>query len=311
MNGYIHSFRTISVLDSFSNGILSDIYSGSTIIQEPDYSKLIPATFLRRISKVLKLGVSAAISTSENKKLDGIIVASGQGCYSSSIDFINEYMNSITDSISPTAFILSTNNTIAGHIALILSCKEYNTTYVNKGMSFENAMIDAMILSAEKKEDILVGGVDEWVNIFELRKETNVQFPEYWIGEGASFFILNSKSKDALAVVKLCSMVSNVSSNIDEAIYNLLEINNLAKPDLILYGNSFVNEHSLRRDILNIRTINYSEYCGIYFTNSAFGLQMGIEILNSTSFTTSKTEAILVVNNFNDCEFGLFYISKS
>ena len=239
MRAYVHKCSSISVLHSLENGILRSI-NGSTPKEliEPNYKEIIPASYLRRMSKIIKMGVATALITMKEENAEGIIVGSGVGCCYNTLLFINEYYNRDTGILSPNAFIQSTDNTIAGQIALILQKNSYNITYIQKGLAFENALIDAVLLSEEIQNNVLVGGVDEWIRKFELNTETKTLHPGYWIGEGATFFILKQEEKGAIAKVSACGILSANKSTLQETVESFLKGHQLPLPDLILYGNS-------------------------------------------------------------------------
>ncbi len=314
MMAYLHRHTTISTLDSMKRGILACMNDASSQkLQEPNYKEMmIPAGYLRRMSKVIKMGVGAALTVAQDQNIKGIIVGSGTGCCYNSLLFIQEFHERAQSIISPNAFIQSTDNTIAGQIALILKNYSYNISYIQKGITFENALIDALMLSSEIDESILVGGVDEWIPKFELTAETKSQHPEYWIGEGASFFMINQQAKDSLAKINACAIESANITNIEQKIISFLKGNQLTSPDLILYGNSYSNEHPLGEKIMGVNTFNYSNHSGIYFSNSSFALQLGAEIVSNPSLAKShnlEAKNILILNNFNDIDFGLTYVS--
>ena len=301
------------MLHSLENGILRSI-NGSTPKEliEPNYKEIIPASYLRRMSKIIKMGVATALITMKEENAEGIIVGSGVGCCYNTLLFINEYYNRDTGILSPNAFIQSTDNTIAGQIALILQKNSYNITYIQKGLAFENALIDAVLLSEEIQNNVLVGGVDEWIRKFELNTETKTLHPGYWIGEGATFFILKQEEKGAIAKVSACGILSANKSTLQETVESFLKGHQLPLPDLILYGNSFANIAPLMSNIFGIKTFNYSNVSGIYFTNSSFGVQLGVEILSNRELAGEKellAETILVLNNFFDKDWGLTYLS--
>lgn len=315
MKGYIHKCCTISVLRSLEDGILMMANESITReLIEPNYKEIIPASYLRRMSKVIKMGVATALLAMNDERVEGIIVGSGAGCCYNTLLFIGEYHERNSGILSPNAFIQSTDNTIAGQIALILQNNSYNITYIQKGLAFENALIDATLLSEEIQNNVLVGGVDEWIRKFELNSPTKTLHPDYWIGEGSSFFIIKQEDTDALAKVSACAILSANKNSLQEKVLAFLRENQLKLPDLILYGNSFANREPLLGNIFGIKTFNYSNLSGIYFTNSSFGTHLGVEILSNPSLAKEKeldAETILVVNNFFDTDWGLTYLAKS
>ena len=309
MIGYLHNMKTLSLLKSFDDGILNALHeTKSQILQEPDYKKIIPAANLRRMSKVIKMGVATGISTAKDFEIGAIIVGTGLGCFDNSIIFTREYHENKEGSLSPTAFTQSTDNTIAGQLALILQNNNYNITYAHKGLAFENALTDALLISHEENVNVLVGGLDENINFFEIPEECKNK--NYWLGEGASFFILNQHAENSLAKILHCSTRS--TGKTEEIIVDFLQTNQLEMPDLILYGNSFLNETDVEQDIKCAKVFNYSNTCGIYFTNSSFALHLATEIISNKSLAAEKgfeAENILIINNFYNSDLGLIYIS--
>ncbi len=312
MKAYIHSYHTLSPLNS-PNGILSHLsVPKQAEMTLPDYKELIPGSYLRRMSKVIKMGTGTALRTLNGKEVQGIIVGSGGGCYANSLAFIREYLGRETESLSPTAFIQSTDNTIAGQIALILKNYSYNITYIQKGLAFENALIDAMLLSEENQSDVLVGGVDEFIPLFELSESTRRDHPDYWIGEGSSFFVLNQNPLKAIAKISACAMSNGNNGSLNDRLKVFLHQHELKTPDLILHGNSFLNPEPVNGEIHGITTFNYSEHSGIYFSNSAFATQLAAEIISDPALAKSKgfsAKNILIVNHFFEQDWGFIYVT--
>ena len=114
-------------------------------------------------------------------------------------------------------------------------------------------------------------------------------------------------------MVSACSILKANNNLIDEKISSFLIQNKLVKPDLMLYGNSFINIDPLSNNILGIKTFNYSNLAGIYFTNSSFATQLAVEILSNSVLADSKglkAENILIVNKFYNTDWGLIYLSN-
>lgn len=310
MKAYIHSAYTLSVVGTPETGVLHYIDSGSRELIQPSYKTIVPAAQLRRMTKVIRMGVGAAINCANESPVAGIIVGTGLGCFDNSIQFAMEYGSRREGILSPGSFIVSTENTIAGQVGILLQNTCYNMTYCNKGLSFENALLDGLMLAKETNENILVGGVDESLSIFEIAK---AEQPEnYWTGEGASFFLLNKKPESALARIDFCVTRVRGKESIQQLIDDLLQSNSASVPDLILYGNSYLNKQG---DITynGIKIFNYSDRCGIYFSNSALATQLATDIFSKPDLARKKNlsaERILIVNNYNDHEFGFIHLNK-
>lgn len=300
MKAYIHSYRTISRLDSFEQGILK---SSSEVGEEtihPNYKDIISAGLIRRMNPLIRMGVGAAIKVKSDLPLSGIIVGTGLGLLENTEKFLAQFIQNKEGMLSPTSFIQSTHNTIAGQIGLILKDNCYNSTYTQRGQSFENALIDAVLLSSETNGNILVGGLDERIPLFDdLAGKSGMDISN--ISEGASFFIINQDERTAKAAIRACKTLRCQASELNTEIKLFLDQENLNDPDLILTGNSFPNMNSFSDQ----KTKKYSELSGEYMTNSAFGLQMATELIEN-----EEAQSILLINNFMNTDYGLTYLQK-
>lgn len=145
----------------FVNGFYKISSAEIAANQLPAFAELIPAAQLRRMSQIMKLGVFAALKAHQlagKPVLDAIITATSKGCVTDTAKFLVSYNE---NAVSPTAFIQSTHNAIAGQIALILQSKAYNFTYTQAQKSFEAAFLDAQMLIAEGAANVLCGWFEE------------------------------------------------------------------------------------------------------------------------------------------------------
>ncbi len=168
---YIRSAEAISPQKTF----LEDDFLAGPVIPEkpyftclnPDYKQFINPASLRRMSKVIRMGLTASKVCLEAAGISNpgaILIGSGLGCVQDTARFLNQVIDNNEQLLNPTAFIQSTHNTVSGQIALMLGCKEYNLTFTQKTISFETALLDAILLLEEGSAgDILVGGIDEIV----------------------------------------------------------------------------------------------------------------------------------------------------
>ncbi|MEO6834013.1 MAG: beta-ketoacyl synthase chain length factor [Chitinophagaceae bacterium] len=180
---------------------------------EPDYTNTIPPMQLRRMSKAVRMGIGAAkncLEMAEISKPDAIIVGTAFGCLQDTENFLKKMVEQDEKMLTPTAFIQSTHNTIAGQIALGTQCMGYNNTISQHGHSFENALVAAALLLNEKPEsNVLCGGVDELTQTaFHLMQraglfgEINSEKKSVAAGEGAGFLLLQKSNEAALACVR-------------------------------------------------------------------------------------------------------------
>lgn len=276
---------------------------------DPDYKQWIDVKQIRRMSRVVKMGVGAANLSLEAAGIttpDAIITGTAYGCLDDTGVFLTKMVNQQEEMLTPTAFIQSTHNTVAGQIALLLSCNGYNNTFVHRGFSFENALQDAiMILMEGSAKHILVGGVDEITNYshpllsrFGLYKKAPVKTMEVLnspstgtiAGEGAAFFTLGV-NKDPGTVAELTG-VSTLYKPLWEGevighIMKFLEEHNCtpADIDLIVTGrNGDIDQDEIYEEVAAALFPDHAEacfkhLCGEYPTAAGFGVWMANGII--------------------------------
>ncbi|MDR6489717.1 3-oxoacyl-(acyl-carrier-protein) synthase [Chryseobacterium vietnamense] len=254
---YINSASCISVQDTLNENILQNLRfeNSSNIIKaiEPNYKEFIPPAMIRRMSKTVKMSSVAshhALKEAGVEKPDAIIVGTGMGCSQDSEKFLKNVIDNHEEFLTPTFFIQSTHNTVAGQIALGLQCHAYNFTYVNTSSSLEFSLLDAQLqINDGEAENVLVGSTDEQTDrTMELyclnntiKKEADLP-ADYlnsntngviW-GEGASFFVVGKdKTEKSYARLKNIHISNKVELNeVKDFIQNFLVSNNLSNHDI-------------------------------------------------------------------------------
>lgn len=144
MKAYIHKCVTASTLDA-------------------DFKTLVPdALMRRRMSRIVRDGVTAALVCSQGEKIDAILTATAFGCLGDSEKFLRNMISTGEEMLSPTAFIQSTFNTIGATVALLQKNRCYNMTYTHGRDSFLSALLDGVMLIEEGPyHEVLVGAVEE------------------------------------------------------------------------------------------------------------------------------------------------------
>jgi 3-oxoacyl-[acyl-carrier-protein] synthase II len=310
MKLYIRSSACVSPQNTFnSEGFLDDIveYTGTRLKAiEPDYKQYIDPKQIRRMSHVIKMGVAAAKQCLINADIEmpgAIITGTAFGCMEDTVTFLTRIIEQQEELLPPTAFIQSTHNTVAAQIALLLKCHNYNSTFVHKGISFESALFDALMMLKEQDADnVLVGGTEEMVDtsfkvltrlgLYKRQPVSNLSLfttPSKGTigGEGAAFFLLTSKaSADNLAELRGLKMLYKPKS-IGDGIIAFLKSHSLTVEDidLIITGkngdikNDEVYEQLNGSLFKNTSTANYKHLCGEYPVSSSFALWMAANIL--------------------------------
>src|SRR5690606_40824979 len=219
----------------------------------PNYKEYIPPALIRRMSKTVKMSSVAAqkaLAEAGVEKPDAIIVGTGMGCEEDSEKFLKNVIENNEEFLTPTHFIQSTHNTVAGQIALANSCHAYNFTYVNPGSSLEMSLLDAKLqIEHDEANNILVGATDEkavrTMELYQLngtiKKETDLP-ADYldsstsgvvW-GEGSSFFIISSeKSENTSAQLQAITFINELEEDgVSSFISDFLATNKLATKDI-------------------------------------------------------------------------------
>lgn len=345
--GCISHQNTIDVDDFFENSRIDLLPLLPT--QEPDYKDYVPTNMLRRMSHIIKMGVAAAkisLQQAETENVDAIITGTGLGCFEDTDKFLKTIIENNEQLLTPTSFIQSTHNTVAGQIALLIKCHNYNFTYTQQGLSFESALIDAaMFLNENKNSNILVGGLDEAIQPYydllvkagHIKKQGDViteieknKTKGFCLGEGASFFVLSTKknktTKTQIKGIKTFTAIKG-SNDLQNKLTAFLQELNLSVDDvnLVLSGNSgnveddkLLNENNKhffsKTDIAYFKTL-----CGEYFTASAFALWLASAIIEKQKIPKALTQEhsnkkdlknILIIDQYRNTEYSFMCVSS-
>ena len=165
---YIQSANQISAQQPlsdewFDNPVYYDEKRVRTI--DPDFSGYLSPLLSRRMCTLLKRAVVMSRLTLQEAGIempDAIISGTGLGCIDNTEKFLISIMENDEKFLQPTYFMQSTHNIISSTIAIDLKCHGYNNSFVHRGVSFENALLDAMMQFEQKRiRTALVGGYDE------------------------------------------------------------------------------------------------------------------------------------------------------
>jgi 3-oxoacyl-(acyl-carrier-protein) synthase len=313
MNIYIRSASCISPQETFSGQLFSsDAKEYDTVVLnviEPDYKSIFDAKQLRRMSRIVRIGLATAMNALKEagkENADAIISGTAYGCMQDSENFLKKIVEQDEQLLSPTAFIQSTHNTVSAQIALALKCHGYNNTFAHRGFSFEHALTDAMLMLYENQvKDILTGSADEITDFtfsvlkrFGLYKRQPVSnFTLYnsntkgsICGEGAAFFLLSNEYDDnAYAQIDGVSTLYHPADKdvIRTAIQQFLSTRktNMDYIDLIITGKNGDERNDALYDSLQScifkdkAVINYKHLCGEYPTSSSFAFWLAANII--------------------------------
>jgi len=304
---------------------------------EPTYKEYINPVQLRRMSRILKLGLGAAqlcLHQIDGFSPDAIVVGTGLACVGDLELFLKSALEHEGANISPIPFINSSHNTVASQIARILSFRGYNNTFCHKHLSFEHALLDSlMLLHEQEAEQVLVGGVDEfdpalfgfWDHLGYWKKENEAVGA--MAGEGAGFFLLHRNAqKPCIAKISAIKTLHGPLKQ-DTWVSFLLE-NGLQSKDIdtfVLGLNGHQKEDAPYQQLLatvippDAQIAAYKHLCGTYMTGTAFALAIAANALQSGAFPTSciqrvgqksKINKVLIYNQYWNQMHALILLEK-
>lgn len=260
---------------------LQPLEAGQELVQ-PSYKSYIDPVLLRRMSRILRMGVTCSVDALQQAGLErpsGIIVGTGLGCLQDTEKFLQNFLT-LEGLIPPTSFILSTHNTVAGQISLSLGCHGYNTTHTQNALSFEMALLDGVLKLEEGDNNLLVGAADEHIPFLDQVAEA-WGHPGWQLTSGASFFVLSSSPAKAtlaeLIDLRIAAMQGRATA---ELVDHFLAQHGLGRGDLMLVLGSGADTQE--RIGHAGRYIHYIQYAGSYPTASAFATHYAADFLRST-----------------------------
>lgn len=349
---YINSIASISFQKTFDNTtFLNEIteYNDTVIYaQGPDYKEYISPAAARRMAKGIKMGVVAAkiaMDEAQVETVDAIITGTGMGCMIDSEKFLSAIIDNNEQYLTPTSFIQSTHNTVAGQIALGIACKAYNFTYVHSAISFESALLDAkMQLENDEAVNILVGGVEELgahttkvhriIDLIKVEPVTisqilNSQTQGAVFSEGANFFVVsNEKNETCYAEIIAVNTFNTLpKKKVSNTVESFLNENNLQIEDIdvIVLGNNgdidFDEYYAeLSEGIFsNTQQVFYKHLVGENNTVSAFGMWLASKILKTQTIpeivkinqvALSDIKTILCYNQYRGQNHSFILLKK-
>ncbi len=349
---YINGTGCVSAQKTFSVGFPDEVIindSNNVLeISQPDYKEFIAPAAGRRMAKGVKNGIVAsakALAEAGVQSPEAIVTGTGMGCIIDSEKFLKAILDNKEEFLTPTSFIQSTHNTVGAQIALGLQCKAYNFTYVNGAVSFESALIDALLqIEEEEASTVLVGGVEEsgeaTMTFLELNgtiksKEAapysvlESQSTGAVFSEGATFFVLSdAKQESSYAELKDVA-IHNVldAEEVIEKLNTFLVVNNLTAQDIdaVLLGYNGDAKHDayytkLAQDLFkDVPQGYYKHLCGEFNTASAFGLWVGSQIIKTQNLPqavsangkfSKEYKNILLYNQFEGKDHGFTLLSQ-
>ena len=314
---------------------------------EPSYKEHIAPNLLRRMGRAIKMGVTSAnlaMAQAEATSVDAIITGTGLGCFEDTERFLLALLDNNEQYLTPTSFIQSTHNTVGSQIALIIKCHDYNFTYAHRGFSFESCVLDALMLFAEGKETILVGGVEEHTpNFVAFNRRANklqaqnssllinqITSNGVQLSEGSSFFLLTkTKSEKSLAAIDGIKTLfkPNTSNDIYEKLIEFLSSYHLTVSDLDVVLMGFCGDYNFDKYLNELMIklegetaiASFKNLCGEYFTTSAFAMWLSTQLIQKQQLPESiiisgsklkQIKRVLIINQYIGINYSFMLMSQ-
>ncbi len=338
----------ISPQDTYNNdNYLSGVkhYFGNKILAlEPDYTGIIKPAQLRRMGKAMRMGIGCGLPLIRNyENIDGIIIGTSEGGLEDCIKFLNQIVDYNEGTLTPTNFVQSTPNAVAGLLALMNKNHNYNMTHVNKGLAFENALIDAkMLLDENKAKTLLVGNIEEVSEYnFNIDKSAghfkeiecstkdliNSKTKGTVCGEGSAMFIFTNEYKKNDAIVKDVDTVTfPEQGEILDIAKEFVERNNLKISDIdaVIAGyNGDIDSDFLYDELIDVlfnnqTIITYKNLTGEYQTSTAFALKLAKDLLSGQTAPndiilkkiSTNYKNILIYNHYKKYQHSLILAGR-
>lgn len=301
---FIQHIESISHQDSFQKeniwNELKPVSEAGELIS-PDYKNYIPAAALRRLSTILRMGITASKACQEkvSREFDSISVGTALGCLTDTEKFLVTINTVSGDILSPTAFIQSTHNTISGQISLDLKNHAYNMTHTQNALSFEVALKDGLLCVDEGKQAVLVGAADEAIPFLErVRPFMHTDLP---FTSGATFLVVSAEQGNSIAHIAACE-VSFSAELIREHIIRFLADQGISadEVDLVLEARSDLKDLAKKHQ-------TFTEFTGFYQSASSFA----VHLANDWFLNHPEDRNVLIVNNLESGKLGLTLVKRN
>jgi len=259
----------------------------------------------RRLSRIIKNGILAGMNSLKDaqiEKPDAIVTGTGLGCLSDTVKFMNTLVKFNEENLNPAPFIYSTHNTVGGQISILTGCKGYNSTFVHRGLSFESALKDAMLLFEDGDiSTALVGGIDELTDEYVKIADRLELHKDHLPGEGGAFFVISKDSQKAKAEIAGLKLVPKRDK--DESLKKFEEF--IDKNQIDTKNTVLVSTSSIGTDLCWKNVVDPRDRTGEFMTGSALNLDIGVDLVEQGE------KSVVLWNSFLDMENAYLYLKNA
>lgn len=342
---HIHQHICISPQKTFAAADLDTLHDcvDNKLSALDDGYVSIPPAMLRRMGKAVKMGIGAGLPIMKNNpSIDGIIIGTANGGMEDCIKFLNQIIDFDEGMLTPGNFVQSTPNAIASQLSMMHKNRSYNITHVHRGLAFENALLDAvMMIKQNPGASYLLGGVDE-ISTYNF----NIDYLDGWYkkekisnrdlysgntpasiaGEGAAMFLVNNVKSGAVATLNaLKTLHTDDVVEVTHQLKQFIADHVTGSIDLFLSGENGDNRtlkfyEACETEIAGSTPVaRFKHMSGEYPTASAFSVWLACYMLQQQRtpahlFKKGKDKpgysTILIYNNYKGRQHSFFLVSK-
>lgn len=286
--------------------------------KDPDFRQFVSAGDARRMGKLMKRAVATSVSALREggvENPDAIITGTGFGSIENTELFLDALVREGEQMLKPTLFMQSTHNTASSLIGIHTKSHGYNSTYSQKGLSFDSALYDAWLqFRLGKISTALVGAHDEMSPVFSgfMRKAGHVKAGEI-CSEAAVSVLLGSDSVNGAAPYCTLNGIKILNrpdaETLKGAVSSLMEEAGTGKVDAIMTGLSGNAEndswYSLLDGVLDgVPRVGYKNLFGVTFASSAVGFYAA-----ACSLREGHIPASLTGGDQLECKNGILLVN--
>ncbi|WP_027419188.1 beta-ketoacyl synthase chain length factor [Crocinitomix catalasitica] len=344
---YIKDLTCISPQKSFNNELFTVGVEKIVGIRynaiDPDYMDIIPHNLLRRMGRVVKLGIGTGLTlVKKHNNLNGIIIGTSNGGLEDCFKFLNQIIQYDEGTLTPTNFVQSTPSAVAGNLALMSQNTGYNVTHINGGLSFENVLLDTLeLLKENTNASYLIGASEE---ISDYNFNINLKLDLYKLGEtdnttllndntkgtvngeGAAMFVVDNNPENAFAEILDTDQITFPNNlDIEFKLTELLKRNNLKYSDIdaIMVGrNGDVDDDKWYDEFEDKFPESYhlvfKNLCGEYQTASGFSTWLAAQILKGEKIpaliqrksSDKSIKHLLIYNHYRGEQHGFILLCR-
>ena len=279
---------------------------------DPDFRQFISAGDARRMGKLLKRALATSLSALQEGGIenpDAIITGTGFGSIENTELFLDALVREGEQLLKPTQFMQSTHNTASSLIGIHTKCHGYNSTYSQKGFSFDSALYDAwMQFRIGRIASALVGSHDEMSPVFSgfVRKAGHVKEGEI-CSEAAVSVLMAENGNNAYCTLDGVKLFDSPSQDTFRQVLADMTAGGI---DAVMTGMSGNAENDSWYGFLDamlpgVPQLRYKPLFGVNFSSSAIGFYASACCLKKGSVPAVLTASGKAI----DCRKGILVVN--